>query len=352
MENLFKIFIVIMFEFTFRNDFTFALSTIPFYKNITNVYKEYIEELRDILGGTDLNRKNKLAIVVLQSQYRERVCCSLQHQEMYLKKHTPSDTLLFYRRIIKTEFEKFDEKCKGVHVHLLPIDESQWKFFQWQPEIDESFVQKRYDYLMMGQWRLLYCFQVLHMLGYKYALQIDDDSLLLSPIPFNLLEFAEAKRIDLGAREVRRDPTKVVKGLGELARYFLISELYNPVGTIWQHCKPRNINGLKTLNSDSGEGWDGAVLKGHFILMRLDFFIQPLVQSFIALCINSGGTVKHRWNEQGTFAMIWQLFVKRNNFFVFNNSHFKYTHAYHKSEKPLCLYTNSTPSMKSNTTTA
>lgn len=38
------------------------------------------------------------------------------------------------------------------------------------------------------------------------------------------------------------------------------------------------------------------------------------VQRFVTLCRESGGSWNHRWNEQGIIAMIWQIFIREENF--------------------------------------
>lgn len=40
----------------------------------------------------------------------------------------------------------------------------------------------------------------------------------------------------------------------------------------------------------------------------------PQVQRFVHLCRSSGGSWRYRWNEQGVFAMVWQIFVPEQQF--------------------------------------
>lgn len=107
-------------------------------------------------------------------------------------------------------------------------------------------------------------------------------------------------------------------GLPELARFFIVSLEIEPEGTIYKHCNPPNISGLylppiSEKNDWSKEGWDKSYLYGNCVFMRLDFWSSRYVQDFVRLCLDSGGTTRHRWNEQGVYAMVWQVWNESIN---------------------------------------
>ncbi len=44
------------------------------------------------------------------------------------------------------------------------------------------------DYYIMGRWRLTFAFEFAKEMGYKYNMQYDDDSILLNPITYDIVE--------------------------------------------------------------------------------------------------------------------------------------------------------------------
>jgi len=302
----------------------------------TGISKSYLRDLRLILSGSDSKREQTLAVVILASHYRPCLCCSLKNSDRYLRPDTPADFLVFYLQDQAHQFEGFQKNCTVLH-HFLPIFPEHWRKLSWlNITSDNSWSWQMWDlnYRMMGQWRLKYCFQILRNLGYKYALQLDDDSHILSPISMNILELAVQKQIDVGGIVRSSDPAIGCWGLPEIARYFLMSEKYEPVGPLWEHCNPHNIAGLVSTHAENYskfseawlEGWDCVVVKGYFVLMHLDFYLSPIVQSFVNLVINSGGSMQFRWNEQGVFGMMTQMFVREENYYDFSR-HFVFKHS-------------------------
>ena len=151
----------------------------------------------------------------------------------------------------------------------------------------------------------------------------------------------------MAGRNVWPDKAEVVWGLPELARFFIVSVLKrDPPGTLYQHCSPKSLDGLYThhgspANSSytvggggtkpgssggGGGGWDRSIIYGNFLLMQLKFWQSVEVQEFVRLCLESGGTTKHRWVDQAVEAMVWQLFVPPKKFILFTDAQIKYKH--------------------------
>lgn len=193
----------------------------------------------------------------------------------------------------------------------------------------------------MGHWRLHYPFAYGRALGYKYLLQIDTDSNFLETIECNLVKEMEEGNFDMGGRIIIQDqPTW---GLPELTRYFLVTEQIMPA-TLFDHCNPKNIDGLYTLSSTTfpklepsskkwrvfdpdnrvGKGgWSQTVIYGNFIIYNLEFWYREDVQKYFNFVTSTGGHFRFRWNEQAVVAMIWQIFVPEERFKLFS---FRYSH--------------------------
>lgn len=55
----------------------------------------------------------------------------------------------------------------------------------------------------------------------------------------------------------------------------------------------------------------------------------PQVHRFVQLCRATGGSFTYRWNEQGVIAMLWQIFLKPEQFHAFE---FDYKHRLVKAQ--------------------
>lgn len=180
-------------------------------------------------------------------------------------------------------------------------------------------------YRRMGHWRLTKQFALFRNLGYRYALQVDDDSEFPSPgVSENLFEIMKRDKLKIGGRASFPEGHNVAVGLPELARYFIVSEKFEPSPLLYSHCKPPNIEGLVSDLTGKGErGWDRWMFYGNFVIFDLDWIHEEMVQRFIDLIAQSGGHFRFRWNEQASLAMVWQMFVREGEYRVFK---FPYVH--------------------------
>ncbi|GIL51801.1 hypothetical protein Vafri_7720 [Volvox africanus] len=230
------------------------------------------------------------------------------------------------------------------NVIVVPITNESWQIHP-SAQDERSWHGKGWnaDYRIMGNWRLGYMPVFARAMGHRYVLQIDDDSFILSPVGFNLVEAFDRKGYLMGARCISRDVPFVIWGLPELARYYLVTHKLMPT-TLFEHCNPPNLTGLysrfsgqpmlgerspeevhalEELKLPSEGGWDMTVLYGNWVMWRLDWWFRPEVNNFVQLALASGGTVRERWVDQAVIAMIWQIFVRKDQLLLTN---FTYQH--------------------------
>ena len=73
---------------------------------------------------------------------------------------------------------------------------------------------------MWHRWRLTFMFEFLRDMGHRYVLQLDDDTFVKQPPPFDIVQTFDQKRIAMGVwRNVEVDPEDVLLGLTEFTRY-------------------------------------------------------------------------------------------------------------------------------------
>lgn len=190
-------------------------------------------------------------------------------------------------------------------------------------------------YRRMGHWRLTAQFRLARLLGYEYALQVDDDSEFPALVQTNIFEVMKAENLKISGRGSLPDETYVAVGLPELARYFIVTEGFQPSPLLFQHCKPPSIDGLFSDVNGTGNGWDRTMFYGNFVVYSVDFMYEKMVQRFVNLVLQTGGHFRFRWNEQATIGMIWQLFVREGQYRVFD---FPYKHQDFQKKKVRLIF--------------
>jgi hypothetical protein len=262
--------------------------------------------VRDLRG---VDTKNRLGMAILMARNATFVCCAIKNLEEMLFRSTPTDVFVFFPRP-KNRIDAYrrcgDYALKLPNVWFLDVEE-------WHTDINQSLWGKENsypeDYRLMGEWRLAVQFKFLRKLGYKYALQFDDDSRLLEPLKVNLVHVMSKGGYHWGAKKILHDVDWACKGIAELTRYFIVAEDLVPE-QLYEHCNPKNISGLYT------GGWDRTIMYGNFIIVSLDFWFEPLHQRFVNLVLASRGVIRFRWVDQPVLAMMWQMFSGRDKMII------------------------------------
>ena len=277
-------------------------------------------EFSALVEGGTYKKVHDTVAIILTSRDPDIVCANLASTRINLFESSPVDVLLFATgaRAAVVGLANCSRKVPFVHVVDLKRNAGQlgWTI---PPHVrDQSLWSGRWpeDYRIMGHWRLSAQFHIAQMLGYEQVLQVDDDSEFPDRIHSNIFAEFKARGLKMAARIITRDPPSVTLGLPELARFFMVLEGQN-MTKLHEHCSPKNESGLTST------GWDRQAMYGNFVVYSVAFISEPVVQRFIKLAIRSGGAVRHRWNEQAVFGMVWQLFVDENEFQVYD---FPYKH--------------------------
>ncbi len=182
-----------------------------------------------------------------------------------------------------------------------------------------------HDYRKMGHFRLAFQFFFARDLGYKYLFQFDSDSYVLQPVKFNMLQYLKDKDLYMTNRpHFFYEVQGYQVGLPELTRYWIVTRY----GLKWQppRRKPNNLDGLHTnpepcwWGFPNSIGWDAYNIAGHFNTFSLDFWFQEPIQDFLHVVIRSNGHIEQRWADVCPHSMIWQLFVPKDKFHVWEES--------------------------------
>ena len=276
------------------------------------------------------NTEDKLAVMVL-SQDPQQLCCALKNWSANVFASTPADVYVF--SIDSSVEDTFYKTCE-----LTISSFSNLAFMRlrehWETP-DEAGDPSLWtdqgasaNYRRMGHWRLTFQMEFVASLGYKYVLQVDDDSAFPDVLDFDLVHHLKAKDVWMAARTILPVDSdavlEVTIGLPELARYFLVTEHMQPTILYEEDCDPPNITGLYTSGAGGVMGgYSTRYLYGNFVIISLDFWFQEQVQRFVRLVLATGGHFRFRWNEQQVQSIIWQMFVPSDKFHAYT---FDYVH--------------------------
>ena len=267
---------------------------------------------------------NETMAVLLLSNNAQQICCALKNFSGHLVPWTPVHFFVF--SVENHLGSQVPDDCRvGLHLafmkldaHLVTPQEAETPDLWSAPHFNE-------EYRRMGHWRLAFQMQFASRLGYRYILQLDDDSAFMAPLRFNLVQHMSKYNLRMAARNIiESDGPDVTRGLAELARFFLVSEDVRPTKLL-SECIPANISGLYThgLSSQGDGGYSTKYLFGNFVVISLEFWFQPTVQRFVKLVLRTGAHFRYRWNEQQVQSVVWQMFLSPEEFSLFD---FPYDH--------------------------
>jgi hypothetical protein len=106
-------------------------------------------------------------------------------------------------------------------VLIMNITNSSWQLPNdiKPPEKWKYYPDFSLDYHLQGRWRLTFMPQFVRSMGYKYWLQIDDDTFVTEIIPFNIVDIFREQNKLLGVRgRYYKEYPNAVKGLAEFTR--------------------------------------------------------------------------------------------------------------------------------------
>jgi hypothetical protein len=189
----------------------------------------------------------------------------------------------------------------------MPIDEQSWLLPEGLSDMEQWTYGSIFslNYHLMGRWRMTFAFDFVRAMGYEYMLQIDDDTFVIQPINFNIVQDFRNRRIAYAFRNrIIQEEAVVVLGLPELVKYWMVTRNYlAPAGPLFENMYSGDMNGLH------GEGWNRHIASASFMLFDVSFWFEPAVQNFLSLVYSTGGDLMQRWLEQEVINMLHLLFL-------------------------------------------
>lgn len=167
-------------------------------------------------------------------------------------------------------------------------------------------------YRNMMRWYGIKIYSFLHDLGYEYYMRMDDDSLLLSEINYDLFEFMINNNYEYGFRAHVYDHPYVSNDFIEFCQQYIIKKNIQPT-FILNNIKKKTISNMKTNN------WNIHGYYNNFLISKLSFWLQEKVQDFLIELDNTGCQYTKRWNDLISHAVTIQIFMDRKKVYHFND---------------------------------
>jgi hypothetical protein len=239
--------------------------------------------------------------------------CSLLHVARNVAPYTRTDVFIWVSATEMSLLPPFMLALPGV-VHILPIPESSWQDppgTTFNENWNYAWMHGR-DYYLMGRWRNTFASAFVRDMGYQYMLQIDDDTFVSEALSIDIVAQMRQTGSVMGIRSVlMREPENLVAGLPEFVRYWMATRnVSGPIGPLFEHLTPPNIDGLHT------RGFDPVTVPGCFVIIDVHFWFHEVVQDFVNLVLKTGSDAEQRWNDQSIQNMVRLLFVPWNNVLV------------------------------------
>ncbi len=202
----------------------------------------------------------------------------------------------------------------------------------------------------------LQIFDILKGLGYDWFFRMDDDSFIHSKIEYNLFEYMDNNGHEYGYRVNIKEPERTSFGFSEMILAYLKAERIKPYTFLQNFEKSASLNNeyfslkgkikrkivgvldnlSEKLNHDLNNWpppteWNRIGFYNNFFITRVDFWLQPHVQSLIHHFDRTGGIYKYRWNDLIFQTAVVQIFLPETKVHKFQD--WTYEHATFKNSK-------------------
>ena len=117
----------------------------------------------------------------------------------------------------------------------------------------------------------------MHRLGYTWVMRMDDDSYILSKVPYNIFSFMENNNLNYGYRNVARESGETGLSFHRFLRNYVKNNDIKDHWLLETTCKKRrSIDDFTVDNCGEFYGF-----YNNFFVSNVSWWLQPHVQKFI-----------------------------------------------------------------------
>ena len=147
-------------------------------------------------------------------------------------------------------------------------------------------------------------------LGYDWVMRFDDDSYMLSEVPYDMFGFMAKMQYRYGYRVDCWEPASLCENFRETVEQYMVDhQLSSPLYRGLTNCKPRHYPGYYN----------------NWFVTDLQFWLSDPVQEFLRFIDETGNIYLRRWNDLVIQAAAIQLFLRPSQVYKFTD--WTYQHA-------------------------
>lgn len=218
------------------------------------------------------------------------------------------------------------------------------------PDIWVSSAGKEY-----GEWGLghrhmcrfytLQVFDILSELGFDWVCRFDDDSILHSPIEYDLFEYMANNDFEYGYRVDSQEPHRLTEGFSEALHEYIDKFAIEPIffhEHVWKSSLKDTLRNyyyqllslrwpLKKNNLRIDGKYDNWGYFNNFFISKISFWKSDQVQHFLHHFDRMGASHIHHWNDLILQSAAVQIFMEKNKVHKFED--WTYEHATIRNNK-------------------
>jgi len=139
--------------------------------------------------------------------------------------------------------------------------------------------------------------------------RLDDDSFLLSKIPYDVFSFMNERNFTYGYNRIYDDSEWCTRGLGEAVQSYVIEKSIQP-----SFFHKFSKNGI----------WDRSMYSTNFEISKFDFWRSQTYQDFIEYIDNTNGIYLYRWGDAPIRLLAVSIFLPEEQVHAFTDIAYKH----------------------------
>lgn len=243
----------------------------------------------------------------------------------YYNSHARDDMIFFHTGVSLSNRRSILGLCTGAHAQFMELPPDQFRLPPGLPPQREWMQSRKFSagYRHMIRFYTTGIWDLVARQGYEYVMRMDEDSVLWSPIRYNIFDFMAARGLEYGYRLASWEHGVIGSPFHSFHAFIrrYVTENHLPTGWLLDSCVSQSsIDGF-TLEG-CGEPY-GAY--NNLFVSRLAFWQRPDVRHYLEHIERSHKIYTMRWND-----ILWQstaikLFMSRERVHMFQDFAYEHT---------------------------
>lgn len=209
----------------------------------------------------------------------------------------------------------------------------------WVSSAGSAYGEWRLGHRHMCRFYTIQMFEIVSKLGFDWVCRFDDDSMLHSPIDYDIFKFMEQNEYEYGYRVDSQEPHRLTEGFSDALLAYIEQYSINPTFFEEHLWKPSIVDKLRNIiyrlmairyplmkNQLKIEGkYDNWGYFNNFFVSKLSFWESDAVQRFLHHFDRMGASHIYHWNDLVMQSAAVQIFMEKKRVYKFED--WTYEHA-------------------------